>query len=176
MQIEAQARRDGMILTIWRHGQAGSAPSDRIRELTPVGAGDLGFGCQQFLRFCEARSIALPTVILHSPWLRTTQSAEILAGAFSHATLTPDAVLGPDSSITEINQAIASYASDTVEHLLLVSHQPLVSQLIDYYLGTPGLVPGLSPGGMATLELIEPAAGCASLSFWALPPEYEASI
>lgn len=165
-----------MILTVWRHGEAGPAPSDRQRELTPRGADDLGFGCQQFHRACEARAIAPPTIILHSPWLRTTQSAEILAAAFSHAVLTPSDALGANSSISRVNQAVASVASDTVEHLLVVSHQPLVSQLIDYYLGAPGRVPGLSPGGMATLEMLVPAAGCASLFFWALPPEYEAGI
>ena len=165
-----------MILTIWRHGEAGRAASDRERELTPEGADDIGFGCQQFHNVCEARSIAHPTAILHRPWLRTTQSAEILAGAFSHAAIAPAAALQPGSSTREVDGALADLNAKPGEHVLLVSHQPLVSELIDHYLGARGSVPALTPGGMATLDLIEPAAGCASLLFWALPPEFEAGL
>jgi phosphohistidine phosphatase len=59
------------------------------------------------------------------------------------------------------------------EHLLLVSHQPLVSRLVDHYLGERGRVPPLSPGGFATLSLEAPVAACARLLFWALPPTYK---
>jgi phosphohistidine phosphatase SixA len=57
---------------------------------------------------------------------------------------------------------------------VLVSHQPLVSYLIDHLLGEVALVPALPPGGLVTMDLAAPARACGRLLFWALPPQYEA--
>lgn len=163
-----------MILTIWRHGEAGSASRDEQRELTVRGADDISFGCQQFHQACEGRGIAHPTRILHSPWLRTTQTAEIIAGAYSHATVLPCEALRPGATPEDLDRALGSYLAEP--HVLLVHHQPLVSRVLGHYLGDAAAVPFLSPGGLASLSIDVPAPAVASLLFWSLPPEYEVGL
>ncbi len=166
-----------MIVSIWRHGEAGRAVSDRLRELTVTGTDDVGFGCQQFHDICHARNIPHPELVLHSAWVRTTQTADIISSAFTHASVRRIKALQPGGSIEAVDTALAEItASDPdLGHVVLVSHQPLVSYLVDYYLGGVGRVPSLSPGGLVTLNLPAPAVDCGQLLFWALPPYYEAA-
>jgi len=165
-----------MIVTIWRHGEAGSAASDRLRELTVTGADDVGFACHQFHDICHVRGIAHPEMVLHSAWVRTTETAEIIASAFTHASIRPIKALQPGGKVQAVDAALAeiTVSDPNVQHVVLVSHQPLVSYLVDYYLGSNGRVPPLSPGGLVTLDLQLPAVDCGQLLLWALPPEYKA--
>lgn len=165
-----------MIITIWRHGEAGRAITDRLRELTGEGMDDIGFGCHHFHDICHQRGIVHPDLILHSPWVRTTQTADIIATAFTHAGIRPIKALQPGSDIPAVDSALVEIqqGGSCPQHVVLVSHQPLVSQLLDHYLGEVGRVPPLPPGGLATLELSVAARGCGHLLLWALPPDYEA--
>jgi phosphohistidine phosphatase len=167
-----------MIVTIWRHGEAGIAASDQQRELTGTGIDDVGFGCQQFHEVCMQRGLPHPERVLHSDWVRTTQTADIIASAFSHATMAPLSALTPGHTPAQIDAVLELLlASDSVpQHLVLVSHQPLVSRLVDHYLGDSGRVPNLSPGALVTLQLEVAAHNCGQLLFWALPPGYEAHV
>lgn len=167
-----------MIVTLWRHGQAGSAASDRLRQLTGTGTDDIAFGCHQLHAACEARGIPVPDTLLHSPWLRTTQTADIVATAFSRASLRAETALRPGSTVPA-SDSVLQQLVDTggkTRHVVLVCHQPLVGYLVDHYLGEAGSVPSLTPGGLVTLAMDIPAAACARLLFWALPPEYEAGL
>ena len=166
-----------MIVTIWRHAEAGRAASDRERELTDAGMDDVGFACRQFHDACRARQIPQPDRILHSPWVRTNQTADIIAAAFTHATLAPTEVLQPGSDVKAVNNTLVEIGTgqDPQEHVLLVSHQPLVSYLLDHYLGESAVAPSLPAGGLATLALDTPARDCGRLLFWALPPEFKAA-
>ena len=165
-----------MFVTIWRHGEAGSAVTDRMRELTDQGRDDIGFACQQFHAHCEASDIPHPDLVLYSEWVRTAQTKDIIATAFSHVRTRHSAALIPGCRPGDVDRELEGLFSseDTPAHLILVSHQPLVSALIDYYLGEYGYVSPLSPGGLATLSLETPAAGCGTLAFSAQPPLYEA--
>jgi len=167
-----------MILTIWRHGQAEEGAIDRQRNLTISGRDDVGFGCRQFHEACVSWGIPHPTRILYSPYVRTSQTAEIVAGAFTHAVITAEEALQPGSKVTAVDAAVSrcETSGGAPQHLLLVSHQPLVSQLVEHYLGEEGVVPPLQPGGLATLSLDVAAAGCGQLLFWAMPPEYEVGL
>lgn len=167
-----------MILTIWRHGEAGSAATDRLRELTDRGTEDVGFGCHHFHQECEAKGIPHPELLLYSEWVRTTQTAEIIGLAFNHAMREQCPALIPGRRPADVERALTSRLQEgpQLEHVLLVSHQPLVSALVDYLVGDYGSVPPLIPGGLATLEMDVPAAGCASLRFCAQPPNYEAHL
>ena len=167
-----------MIVTIWRHGEAGRASTDRDRELTDSGRDDVGFGCQQFHDACSDRGIPHPDRILHSPFIRTNQTAEIIAAAFSHATRTWMDALQPTSNVDAVETALTDITDvETARgHVLLVFHQPLISYILDHYLGDPAAVPPLSPGGLATLSLDTPAQGCGRLLFWAQPPQFRASL
>ena len=115
---------------------------------------------------------------LHSPWLRTTQTARIICEALggvaaqANETLLPGRdVYGVDAMLTD-----AWGSSDCPQHVLLVSHQPLVSRMVDHLLGDFGRVPPAVPGGVVTLSLEVPGSGCARLLFWAMPPAYEAAV
>ncbi len=167
-----------MIVTIWRHGEAGRAPTDRRRELTDKGFDDIGFGCHQFLVALQAQDIPLPELILYSPWVRTVQTADVIAAAFTHATSRELAALRPDSTVPAVDTALAALAglANPPSHVILVSHQPLVSQLVEHYLGERSSVPPLSPGALATLVMDVPAQACGEIRFWAVPPEYEAGL
>jgi phosphohistidine phosphatase SixA len=167
-----------MIVTIWRHGEAGRAPTDRQRELTGKGLDDIGFGCHQFSLALQARGMAAPDLILYSPWVRTEQTAEVVSSAFTHARTRELGALQPGGTVAMVESAVAAQQASVPcpAHLVLVSHQPLVSELLAHFLGAPGEVPSLSPGALATVELSTPAWACAVLHFWAVPPEYQAGI
>lgn len=166
-----------MIVTIWRHGLAEEGANDRLRNLTSTGRDDVGFGCNQFQHACQRRGVPPLTTILHSPWVRTTQTADIIAGAFTGAQNTPEPALRPGSSLSAVDVLLSALAAGgVVQHAVLVSHQPLVSQLVDHWLGDTGRVPALPPGGLVTLSFAVAAPACATLVFWAFPPAYETSM
>ncbi len=163
-----------MIVTIWRHGQAGNAVRDRDRELTESGLDDVGFGCSQFLQLCEQRGIPVPDLILYSRWLRTSQTADIIGSRLPHAGCEACEALIPGQRSPLVDSELQRRAQGgTVQHVVLVSHQPLVSSLIDHYLDDPGRVAPLVPGAFASLQLEIAATGCGRLLFSAQPPEFE---
>ncbi|MAT92885.1 MAG: hypothetical protein CME59_09830 [Halioglobus sp.] len=164
-----------MIVTILRHGEAGPAAADRERRLTSRGVTDIERAAPVLVAACRSRALALPQRVLHSPWERTRATAQIVAQHLQVEARPLDA-LAPGATSLQVDEALAlqeSEAEAPAQHCLLVSHQPLVSQLADHYLGEPGLAPGLSPGALLTLSLHCVAPGCGSLQFWALPPAYE---
>lgn len=166
-----------MIVTIVRHGQAGSAATDESRELTYKGITDIDAAGRRLSELCERKTLAIPDRVLHSAWRRTTQTADILAAVLATPVET-FAPLLPENGIADVDRGLALLASSSgpTAHCLLVGHQPLVTQLVDYYLGEPGLAPALPPGGLVCIDLDVAAAGCGSLLFWAMPPKYEGSV
>lgn len=167
-----------MLVTIWRHGQAGSAASDRERQLTALGRTELAHGSRQYLDHCAGKGLPVPASVLHSAWLRTTQSAGLICEALGGAPMLANDALLPGRRVTDVEAMLADLQDgpQIPEHLLLVSHQPLVSRLADHLLGDFGRVPPLPPGGLVVLSLDVPAGGCAQLLFWAMPPAYEACV
>ena len=163
-----------MIVTIWRHGEAGNAVIDRVRELTDRGREDIGFGCQQFNQHCAELGLAHPELLLYSKWERTLQTADIVGSAYNHARREPCNALIPGRSPgdvdTELNNLLERQAD--LAHVVLISHQPLVSRLVDHYLGSPASVAPLVPGGLVTIELDVSAHDCGRLLFSAQPPTY----
>jgi phosphohistidine phosphatase len=166
-----------MILTIWRHGEAGSAVTDRVRELTDHGRSDVDRGCRRFANYCEDYKLPLPGRLLYSEWVRTEQTCNIIEAHFTQAIAQSSRALIPGCRPNEVDTALESLRAggEIPGHLLLVSHQPLVSSLVDYYLGEYGLVAPLLPGGLATLEMDAVGPGCASLCFSVQPPHFETS-
>ncbi|MEH6591484.1 MAG: hypothetical protein V7746_14580 [Halioglobus sp.] len=166
-----------MIVTVFRHGEAGFELVDANRSLTSRGIDDISFGARQFRDACTLRKLPTPTLFLYSKWLRTTETADILALSFIGVPMRPEQALIPDATCTEVVAMLSQLdEAEGPEHVVLVSHQPLVSELADYLLGRSNPVPSLSPGGQFTVELPVAARDCASLLFWSLPPEYEAGI
>ncbi|KAA1188122.1 hypothetical protein F0M18_18960 [Pseudohalioglobus sediminis] len=166
-----------MHLTIFRHGQAGPAARDSLRELTSTGRDEVSRGVLAMREYCRSADMDLPGLVLFSDWRRTTQTADIITEALSQPRQEPCSALVPGRGVDDVCAALDQLMEAGQEgHLLLVSHQPLVSMLVDYLLGDPGRVPPLSPGGLAMLELEAPGPGCATLTRYMLPPHYEAHL
>ena len=167
-----------MILTIWRHGAAEEGVNDRLRELTESGRDDVGFGSHRFHEACIINGIPHPQAILHSPLERTSQTAEIIAAAFTHASVRAVQALQPGNRPAAVEEAVSRFIDFRIphQHILLVSHQPLVSHLVEHYLGGGASVPFLAPGGLVTLSLDALGSACGRLLFWALPPDYEVGV
>jgi phosphohistidine phosphatase len=144
-------------VTVWRHGEAGPAATDRERVLTARGEASVVSAADPFARSLEAKAIPAVTRILSSPWCRTQQTAQLLARAFSldvelHQSLAPDRAIA----------GLEALMSGVAGHVVLVSHQPLVSELLWYWLDSGQLAP-LSPGGWATVELFVHGRGAGKL-------------
>ena len=119
-----------------------------------------------------------PALVLFSPWVRTRETAEIIAAAFNHTQLREFDALRPGSTVPAVEDALGlvEHGPRGPGHIVLVSHQPLVSQLVSHFLGPGSRVPALSPGSLVTFTLEAVARDCGELRFWAAPPGYEAGI
>jgi len=146
-----------VLITVWRHGEAGPAPSDWDRQLTSRGRASLQIAAADFHRWLGSMALPMVSACLHSPLVRTTQTAELLSTILP-CLPEPCSALEPGRRREEVDRVVPEGES----HLLLVSHQPLVSRLIDYWLDSNEVAP-LSPGGYATLDVTIPTRGGASL-------------
>ncbi|SDS42124.1 phosphohistidine phosphatase, SixA [Halopseudomonas litoralis] len=145
-----------MRIWILRHGQAEpTATRDAERALTDVGRAEA-------IRMAEQLAGHSLDVILASPYRRAQQTAELIRRElnFRRGVTTVDWLTPEDDPMAVLDQ-LADRAED---ELLLVSHQPLVGQLISL------LVDGHRQGhysmptaGLACLDMPLPAAGAADL-------------
>lgn len=145
-----------MKLWVLRHGEAepyGSRP-DSERALTP-------HGCEEVLR-SAAELIGQPiTAIYASPYLRAQQTAQLVREALGFE---PDIRtvewLTPDNRPQAVSEQLVS-----VDYALLVSHNPLVGNLLGYlqhgHVQEPETV---KTAGLAELEGDLPLAGAMKLN------------
>lgn len=136
-------------------------------------------GAKALMAICERRQQPLPGALWFSRWRRTAQTAALVSetlGLAEDLRHSEDSLI-PGASVAGVDEALQGpWLGDQLPpHLVLVSHQPLVSSLVRHWLGEAGRAPSHPPGGLVTLELSAPAAACAVLAWWALPPDYEAS-
>lgn len=145
-----------MRLWILRHGQAEpTADSDASRELTEVGRAEVVSMMQQLTGEPLDK-------VLASPYRRAQQTAELARRELSHdgEVETVD-WLTPDSSPADVLRKLAEREESD---LLLVSHQPLVGQLISLLLdGHKRGHYSMPTAGLACLEAPLVVAGAASL-------------
>ena len=143
-----------MRLTLLRHGIAEDhAASDFDRALTTVGTAQL----ERVLDGLCADGW-VPGAILHSPLVRTTQTAAAVARRFPRVPI----VAVPELALDDL-AAILHAASPWVEPLL-VGHQPTLGELLAELIGA-------SPGTTAL-----PRAGVAMLEVDRLPPRRRAQL
>lgn len=112
-----------MQLTIVRHGEAEaylSFAEDAKRQLTQKGEADIRALGQHWQK-------GRPDVCLASPYQRTQQTARLLQQALGFKSITLEENLTPEASIDALLKLLET---NQAKHVLLVSHQPLVSRLL----------------------------------------------
>lgn len=144
-------------LFILRHGEASyNAPTDFDRELTEHGRAALSLQVVKHRQLLETVD-----VIFHSPLVRTTQTATLVKDLLSlDAPLLASGALLSESSPQSVTELLSSVDQQSI---LLVSHQPLVSRLIEYLSGGERNSCPMSAGSLAHLRYDIPAAQLADL-------------
>jgi len=129
-----------------RHGEAEpKTASDSERQLTKMGE-------EQVRRSLAIASEmgALVDVIVTSPILRARETAEIAKEILGMPNVIVNLVLGPDSSSIEVFRELRELNKTGI---LLVSHQPLVSELISSLLSWHDESFIVRPGTIVKIEV-----------------------
>lgn len=145
-----------MQLWIMRHAAAMPyADSDSQRPLSEQGR-------QEALGMTAELQAARPTIFLCSPYLRTQQTAELLSSRLPHLPA-PQLVdwLTPDTPASKVLERLQAFAG---RDLLLVSHQPLVGELLGLLVdGSRSARLPMPTAALARLECDQPLAAAARL-------------
>lgn len=117
-----------MIVYLLRHGQAEQyATSDSLRELTPLGCGDINAVAHSFL-------LTNPVIdrCFASPYKRAQQSAEIfsLEASLSCPVESID-ILRPENTAVSVLRFLDSLDENNI---LLIGHNPLLSELFGLFI------------------------------------------
>jgi len=157
-----------MELYILRHGIAEktrAGGSDAERALTREGRQKL----RQVLRLARSAEVN-PSLILTSPLVRAVQTAEVAAEIFpyQHEVVRTDALL-PTASPQEVWQELRSHKQEP--ELLLVGHEPLLSQAVSHLLGAPGLRVELKKAGLVRLSIDRFGSQPCGVLKWLLTPK-----
>ncbi len=139
-----------MKLIISRHGESETMSmtgKDRDRKLTETGISEISM----MAKFIRA-SFLKPKCIIHSPYLRTTETAEIYAKGLSleNNFFSSDS-LAPDSEYEKIFPELEAF--DNSDTILLVGHNPNVSYFAATLIENPNLSRSFQFATGATLAL-----------------------
>ena len=151
-----------MLLTLWRHGEAAYSRPDSQRQLTERGVQHVRATVGLYRSLCLQRGLSMPTVCTHSPYVRTKQTASLIASELSLPDVVSQELLAPDQP----DYVSGDYLSEESGHQLVVGHQPYLSQLIDLWCDTSAHT-SVSPSGFAIIELTAPCRGGGELLYHA---------
>ena len=98
------------------------------------------------------------SLLLHSPYRRTVETANLLGELLRPSSLKVDSSLAPGAH----PEAFSENDYTGHGHVVMVSHQPFVSQAIALWTDDVTLAP-LAPGGWSTLEITCITRGGATL-------------
>ncbi len=152
-----------MNVFILRHGQAVPfAQGDSSRALTDEGRDEVR-------RVCKESENALANVerIFHSPYLRAVETSEIVE-LFTKGSRESSPLLTPDGHAKNVIELLFNLRQ-RFKSVLLVSHQPLVGELVSLM---AGVEPGRYPMGTASLVSFScdpPADACCELNWLRRP-------
>ena len=155
-----------MVVYLLRHGMAEDASagvSDYHRSLTEDGRRKL----RQVLTVAADAKV-MPSLILASPLVRTVQTAEVAVEVLQFAGSTVQApVLKPGTTAQHVWEEIRLYRDEP--SLLLVGHNPLLSQLPGYLLGSPNMQVDFKKGALMKIQVDSfPPSGPCGLLHWYL--------
>ncbi len=148
------------------------AEDDALRELTPKGAAKM----RRIARGMLALELKFD-LILSSPYLRTRQTADIVAEVFDARqvlrfteNLIPGA--GGEQIVAELNKKYSKR-----DNILLVGHEPTLSSLIATLLsGDPTLAITMKKGGLCCLSIPALSYGRCAMLEWIMYPSQLAQL
>ena len=143
---------------MWRHGEAGSAATDEVRALTARGREEVIAMAQDYAAWARVAGLGPVSLLLHSPYQRTVETAALLGALLRPGSQAVDASLAPGA----YPEAFSENDYTGHEHIVMVSHQPFVSQAIALWSDDAKLAP-LAPGGYSTLKITCLSRGGAAL-------------
>jgi len=151
-----------VLLTLWRHGKAAYSRPDAQRPLTERGVQHVRATVGLYWSLCQQRGLGRPIVCTYSPYVRTKQTASLIASELSLSEVFSEELLAPGQT----DYVSGDYLSEESGHQLVVGHQPYLSQLIDVWCDLAAHT-SLSPGGFAIIELNAPCRGGGELLYHA---------
>lgn len=161
-------QNDGVQLYLLRHGIAednGPDGTDESRRLTSDGRTKL----KRVLEVAREAGVK-PSMILTSPLVRARQTAEIAAGVLGYnGGLVESDALIPSADPAEIWEEIRVHKNE--ESVLLASHEPLMSQMTGFLLGTPSLLVDMKKGAIVRIDFDRFGASPRGVLKWMLTPK-----
>ena len=147
-----------MLLFVMRHGHAEPfSKSDETRALTEEGRAEVAAVCRE-----RASELAQVKTIWASPFVRTRQTAKIVAATFGREVEIQDVLTG-DTPLSALLEALGE-ADESIFPLMLVSHQPLVGSLVNGLCGSGDEHP-MGTASLACLRADVWARDCAELEW-----------
>ena len=147
-----------MRLTLWRHGEAGSAMTDDARALTARGREEVVAMVGDYAAWVSASAAESVSLLLYSPYRRTRETAALVADLLQPQTKRADPLLAPGAQ----PHLFSEQDYEGHRHIVMVSHQPFLSQAIAFWTDDVTLA-SLAPGGCSTVEVTCFARGGATV-------------
>jgi phosphohistidine phosphatase len=157
-----------MELYILRHGIAEEGrlgQRDSERELTDEGRRKL----RDVLRVAQRAGLN-PELMISSPYLRAIQTAEVAIDVLRYkGTLSQTPVLIPSSEPEPVWQEVRTHRD--ASSLMLVGHEPLLSQVVGYVLGAPQLQVDMKKAALVRVDIESFGAQPRGVLKWMLTPK-----
>ena len=149
-----------------RHGKAENRSEwrgdDADRPLTPAGEEAM----RREAEALRAMDLALDLIVT-SPLARARRTAEIVAGELGlGGCLVEDARLASGFDVARLEQILAEHGP--AESVMVVGHEPDFGQTVAELIGGGDVV--MKKGGLARVDVAEPAAGGGELVWLLTPP------
>lgn len=158
-----------MRLYLVRHGEAGRAAEDSLRELTARGRADTLAVCQR----ANELIAGAPATLLVSPYARALQTAEIVQSVlFPQSVDCPLLTIAPCLTPDQYPETVATFV-DTLPPagwpLVMVGRQPLLGEMLAWLTDRPESAHSVPTSSISAIDLIAFARGCGTLQ-WQLAP------
>lgn len=135
---------------MWRHGEAELSQPDELRALTDRGEAQCCVMARGYEQWRLRHELAPVATVLFSPYRRTRETAEVLSSVFRSATEREAGELAPGARL----EHFSSMPFDEDDHVVMVTHQPLVSHAVAHWTDDATLAP-IAPGGYSVLEVLD---------------------
>ena len=151
-----------MLIYLLRHGDAPYDSSCGERSLSAQGETDTRQVAQQHIDVLSQLQL-----MLCSPTLRARQTLKVLTDTLNYQ----EALLFEDALRSEGHINAVEYCVETldIERVLLLSHQPLIGQILEYLTDKPGIGWSMDTSSLACLNTITFGRGCAEMQWLTHP-------